>query len=110
MSTTTTQQLSYWSNLNALWEFSGLPQQKFCEQEGVKYKQFVYWRERISAKHSCKRPESKPRLLSVAKITYFEACMFNSSRIFAWIISMAIRFSPPRGTIKSAKRLDGSIN
>lgn len=66
MSTSTTQQLSYWSNLNALWESSGLPQQKFCEQEGVKYKQFVYWRGRISAKHSGKRHESKPRLLKVS--------------------------------------------
>lgn len=66
MSTSTTQQLSYWSNLNALWESSGLPQQKFCEQEGVKYKQFVYWRGRISVKHSSKRQESKPRLLKVS--------------------------------------------
>lgn len=63
---TSKKQLLYWSNLNALWESSGLPQQKFCEQEGVKYKQFVYWRGRISAKHSSKRPESKPRLLKVS--------------------------------------------
>ena len=34
----------YWSEQNALWESSGLAQQKFCEQQGLNYRQFVYWR------------------------------------------------------------------
>jgi hypothetical protein len=63
---TRTNQLSYWSNLNGLWESSGLSQQKFCEQEGVRYKLFVYWRGRIRTTQKPKRDESKPQLLKIA--------------------------------------------
>ncbi len=39
---------SYWSEQNAQWESSGLGQKKFCEQQGLVYKQFVYWRGRLN--------------------------------------------------------------
>jgi len=42
-----TERLSYWAKLNSLWETSGLSQEKFCVEQGVVYKQFVYWRARV---------------------------------------------------------------
>ena len=58
--------MSYWSNLNTLWESSGLPQRKFCDREGVGYKQFVYWRGRIRMQHVVHRREPTPKLLKVS--------------------------------------------
>ena len=37
-----TKRQAYWSEQNTQWESSGLAQQKFCEQQGLVYKQFVY--------------------------------------------------------------------
>jgi len=56
--------LSYWSELNTQWESSGLPQHKFCEQQGVTYKQFVYWRMQIIKNGKPQSP--KPKLLKVS--------------------------------------------
>ena len=41
------KRLSYWAELNRLWEASGLPQEQFCKEQGVVYKQFVYWRAQV---------------------------------------------------------------
>ncbi len=59
-----TKRLTYWSGLNKQWELSGLPQQRFCEQQGVVYKQFVYWRMQV-IKHN-KSNSLAPRLLKVS--------------------------------------------
>lgn len=53
----------YWSEQNTLWESSGLAQQKFCEQQGLVYKQFVYWRERLNRN---KAEKTAPKLLKVS--------------------------------------------
>ena len=54
---------SYWSEQSTLWESSGLAQRKFCEQQGLAYKQFIYWRERLNRK---KAINSELRLLKVS--------------------------------------------
>jgi hypothetical protein len=54
---------AYWSEQNSLWESSGLAQPKFCEQQGLIYKQFVYWRGRLNKKTAKK---AEPRLLKVS--------------------------------------------
>lgn len=56
---------SYWSEQNAQWESSGLAQKKFCEQQGLVYKQFVYWRGRINEQTMVKK---EPKLLKVSPI------------------------------------------
>lgn len=58
-----TKRQAYWSEQNNLWESSGLPQQKFCEQQGLVYKQFVYWRGRLN-RHTAIKAE--PKLLKVS--------------------------------------------
>jgi hypothetical protein len=55
---------AYWSEQNTLWESSGLGQQKFCEQQGLVYQQFVYWRGRLNRNKAVKKAE--PRLLKVS--------------------------------------------
>ena len=54
---------SYWAEQNSLWESSGLAQQKFCEQQGLVYKQFVFWRGRLKKSKAIK---AKPKLLEVS--------------------------------------------
>ena len=34
----------HWAEQNRLWETSGLLQQKYCEQQGLSYRQLIYWR------------------------------------------------------------------
>lgn len=52
----------YWSEQNALWESSGLAQQKFCEQQGLVYKRFVYCRGRLNSA----AVKGEPKLLKVS--------------------------------------------
>lgn len=59
-----TKRLTYWSELNKQWELSSLSQQRFCEQQGVVYKQFVYWRMQIIKHNKSNSPE--PKLLKVS--------------------------------------------
>lgn len=54
---------AYWSEQNSLWESSGLAQQAFCEQQGLVYKRFVYWRGRLNAN---KLEKTEPKLLRVS--------------------------------------------
>ena len=54
---------AYWSEQNILWESSGLAQQKFCEQQGLVYKQFVYWRGKLNRNKAIK---AEPKLLKVS--------------------------------------------
>ncbi len=54
---------AYWTEQNRLWESSGLSQQKFCEQQVLSYRQFVYWRGLLNAQISNK---SKPKLLKIS--------------------------------------------
>lgn len=60
------KRLSYWVKLNSLWEASGMPQEKFCKEQGVVYKQFVYWRAQVLKRE--KQAGAQPKLLSVAPI------------------------------------------
>lgn len=53
---------AYWSELNTQWESSGLAQQQFCEQRGLGYRQFVYWRGRLNEKPVEK---TEPKLMKV---------------------------------------------
>jgi hypothetical protein len=62
MSKVTTLQ-AYWSEQNTLWKSSGLSQQKFCEQQGLVYKQFVYWRGRLNRNNA---KSAEPKLLKVS--------------------------------------------
>ena len=57
-----TQIEAYWSEKNLQWESSGLSQQKFCEQHGLVYAQFTYWRGRLKQNKS---PHREPKLLNV---------------------------------------------
>ena len=57
-----TKSAVYWSEQNALWESSGLAQQKFCEQQGLAYKRFVYWRGRLNTANV----KAEPKLLKVS--------------------------------------------
>jgi hypothetical protein len=61
MSTRTKSQ-TYWLEQSLLWESSGLSQQKFCEQQSLVYKQFVYWRGRLNRN---KIGKAEPKLLKV---------------------------------------------
>lgn len=55
--------IAYWSEQNTLWESSGLAQAEFCQQQGLGYKRFVYWRGRIVNQDM---PQvTKPKLLKV---------------------------------------------
>lgn len=49
---TSTQLEAYWSEKNLQWESSHLSQQKFCEQHGLVYAQFTYWRGRLKQNKS----------------------------------------------------------
>lgn len=62
MSARTTRQ-AYWSEQNTLWESSGLAQQKFCKQQGLVYKEFVYWRGVLK---KTKVSTSEPKLLKIS--------------------------------------------
>lgn len=62
MSARTTRQ-AYWSEQNILWGSSGLGQQKFCEQQGLAYKEFVYWRGVLK---KTKVSISEPKLLKIS--------------------------------------------
>ena len=53
----------YWSEQNQLWQSSTLSQQKFCEEQGLSYRQFVFWRGHLKAqKLDC----SEPKLLKIS--------------------------------------------
>ena len=52
----------YWSEQNHLWESSELSQQKFCEQQGLSYRQFIFWRGHLKER---KLSRSKPKLLKI---------------------------------------------
>jgi hypothetical protein len=54
---------AYWSEQNILWESSGLAQKKFCEQKGLVYKQFVYWRGILNR---AKTRNTEPKLLKIS--------------------------------------------
>lgn len=56
---------SYWLGQNSLWESSGLSQEKFCEQQDLIYKQFVYWRGRLNKNKGIK---AEPKLMKVSTI------------------------------------------
>ena len=58
-----TKRQAYWSEQNTAWESSGLAQQTFCEQQGLVYKQFVYWRGRLNKNKS---GTTEPKLLKVS--------------------------------------------
>lgn len=57
------KRLSYWAELNRLWEASGLPQKQFCKEQGVVYKQFVYWRAQVLKMG--KKVSAPPKLMAV---------------------------------------------
>tara|TARA_B110001454_G_scaffold211758_1_gene227785 strand:+ start:242 stop:580 length:339 start_codon:yes stop_codon:yes gene_type:complete len=57
---------AYWSEQNQEWEMSGLGQQKFCEQRGLSYRKFIYWRGLLRAG---RKSDSKPKLLQVSTST-----------------------------------------
>lgn len=59
----TTKLQTYWSEKNTQWESSGLSQQKFCEQHGLVYAQFSYWRGRLKQANGI---NSAPKLLKVS--------------------------------------------
>ena len=52
--------------LITLWESSGLSQKKFCEQQGLNYRQFVYWRWLLNRN---KLNTSAPKLVRVSAST-----------------------------------------
>lgn len=54
---------AHWLEQNTLWESSGLSQQKFCEQQGLVYKQFIYWRGRLNRN---KALNAEPKLQKVS--------------------------------------------
>lgn len=54
---------AYWTEQNAQWESSGLTQQQFCEERGLVYREFVYWRGNLN-KFSPEK--AKPKLLKVS--------------------------------------------
>jgi hypothetical protein len=58
-----TQNETYWMEQDSLWKSSGLAQQKFCEQQGLVYRQFVYWRGRLNQN---KARKAEPKLLRVS--------------------------------------------
>jgi len=60
------ERLAYWTKLNSLWEASDLSQEKFCAEQGVVYKQFVYWRSRVLNRD--KQASNQPNLLCVAPL------------------------------------------
>jgi hypothetical protein len=53
---------TYWSEKNTQWESSGIAQQKFCEQHGLVYAQFTYWRGRLKQQ---KTAHQEPKLFKV---------------------------------------------
>ena len=53
----------YWREQNNLWESSGLSQKKFCEQTGLSYRRFVYWRNLLKED---KNHSSRPKLLKIS--------------------------------------------
>jgi hypothetical protein len=55
--------LAYWREQNALWELSELSQKKFCKEEGLSYRQFIYWRNLFN---EGKSSPSKPKLLKIS--------------------------------------------
>ena len=54
---------AYWSEQNQLWESSKLSQQKFCEEQGLSYRQFIFWRGQLKAEKLCC---SKAKLLKIS--------------------------------------------
>lgn len=60
------KRLSYWAKLNSMWEASGISQEKFCGEQGVVYKQFVYWRAQVLKRD--KQASNQPKLLCVAPL------------------------------------------
>ena len=56
---------AHWLEQNTLWESSGLSQQKFCEQQGLVYKQFIYWRGRLNRSNAL---NAERKLLKVSTI------------------------------------------
>ena len=56
---------AYWTEQSSLWESSKLSQRKFCEQQGLNYRQFIYWRNLLNERKSS---SSKPKLLKISTI------------------------------------------
>jgi hypothetical protein len=52
----------HWAEQNRLWETSGLSQQKYCEQQGLSYRQFIYWRGLLKERTS---NNLNPKLLKI---------------------------------------------
>ena len=58
-----TKNQAYWTEQSSLWESSELSQRKFCEQQGLRYRQFIYWRNLLN---ESKKSSSKPKLLKIS--------------------------------------------
>ena len=54
---------TYWTEKNTQWESSGIAQQKFCEQHGLVYAQFAYWRGKLKQTNVI---NIEPKLLKVS--------------------------------------------
>lgn len=61
----TIKKKAFWLEQNRDWERSGLGQHEFCEQRGLGYRQFVYWRGRLNAKSV---ESTAPKLMKVLMI------------------------------------------
>lgn len=53
----------YWEEQNTLWKKSGLNQQAFCEENGLSYNQFIYYRSELKRKE---RPSPSGSLACVS--------------------------------------------
>lgn len=64
---------AYWTEKNSLWESSELSQRKFCEQQGLSYRKFIYWRHLLNEETGS---PSKPKLLKISTTrTNLKSCV-----------------------------------
>jgi hypothetical protein len=62
----TTQALTdHWRQHIEDWSYSGLSQQAFCRDQGLKYHQFHYWRKKLSRTSHQKAPSRSSALIPV---------------------------------------------
>ena len=57
---------AYWYDIISRFNSSALTQHKFCEQEGIKYRQFKYYFYKLKKSSSSSKPAIKPSFTQVS--------------------------------------------
>lgn len=89
--------VEYWQKLSDEWRASGLTQPEFCEQRGISYARFGYWRTKLLASTGKSRPNLKPVTIKTAAA--------NANGLIQAILPNGVKLQIPHNVNEASLRL-----